>query len=158
MILAILALLGVPLWFIAIALFILLWRNRAIRNRHGNIPVWTYGRRKKRWSRGHGVWVHDVFAFRGSPATWRESLLWVTAASARPVTAEERKKLHRSDEESVVATFTLDSGETIEFAARSEHSSLLLGPYAIADGGYPASEATTTQSAGVEPRGSDNGG
>ena len=54
MILAILALLGVPLWFIAIALFILLWRNRAIRNRRGNIPVWTYGRRKKRWSRGHG--------------------------------------------------------------------------------------------------------
>jgi hypothetical protein len=137
MILAMLALLGVPLWFIAIALFTLLWRNRAIRKRPGNVPVRIHAPGEKRWSRGHGVWVHDVFAFRGSPAMWRESLLWVIDASVRSATAEERKKLHRLDEEPVIATFALDSGGTIEFAARSEQYSLLLGPCAIADGAIP---------------------
>ena len=25
---------------------------------------------------GCGLWVHDVLGFRGSPAAWREALLW----------------------------------------------------------------------------------
>jgi hypothetical protein len=34
---------------------------------------------KRRWTRGHAIWVSDVFAWRGSPAAWNEELLWVTA-------------------------------------------------------------------------------
>ena len=32
---------------------------------------------------GHGVWVSDVFAFRGSPAAWQESLLDAKSVNCR---------------------------------------------------------------------------
>jgi hypothetical protein len=130
MILIVLAALGVPLWFCAIALFVLIKRNSSLRNRPGNIPVRIRPPGKKRWLPGHGVWVHDVFAFRGSPAAWKEALLWVSAASVRPATLEEQKKLRRIGDEPVVAAFTLAGGGEIEFAARAEHRALLLGQFA----------------------------
>ena len=39
MIWAILALLGVPLWVCAAAITIIIFRNRSLRERHGDIPV-----------------------------------------------------------------------------------------------------------------------
>jgi hypothetical protein len=74
MIWAILAAMGVPLWLCAVGILTLLLRNRALRNRAGNVPVRVRPAGKKRWSPGHGVWIHDVFAFRGLPAAWREAL------------------------------------------------------------------------------------
>ncbi|MCJ7795789.1 MAG: hypothetical protein MUQ56_03345, partial [Thermoleophilia bacterium] len=59
---AILAFLGVPLWLIALALLGLYFRNRTLRRRLGDIPVRVLRQGKKRWIRGHGVWVSDVFA------------------------------------------------------------------------------------------------
>lgn len=130
MIWAILAAVGVPLWLCAVGILALLLRNRALRTRPGNVPVRVRRPGKKRWSPGHGVWVHDVFAFRGLPAAWKEALVWAADATVRLPTEEERKKLHRIGEEPVVATLTLVEGETIEFAARSEHEHDLLGPFA----------------------------
>jgi hypothetical protein len=121
---------GVPLWFGALTLLILVLRNRGIRRRPGNVPVRVRKPGKKRWLPGHGLWVHDVFAFRGSPAAWKEGLVWVTDASARPASPEERKRLHRLGEAPLVATFTGKDGGGLELAARSEHRAALLGPFA----------------------------
>jgi hypothetical protein len=129
MIFIVLAAVGVPLWLCAVGIVVLIKRNSWLRNRPGNIPVRIRPSGKKRWLPGHGVWVHDVFAFRGSPAAWKEALLWVTAASVRPATPEERKKLRRIGDEPVVAAFTLAGGGEIEFAARGEHRALLLGQF-----------------------------
>ena len=70
MIWAILAVLGVPLWLRAAGITVLMMRNRSLRERPGDIPVRRRLLNKSRWTRGHGLWVHDVFAFRESPATW----------------------------------------------------------------------------------------
>jgi hypothetical protein len=121
---------GVPLWFGALSVLILVLRNRNIRRRPGNVPVRLRAPGKKRWMPGHGLWVHDVFAFRGSPAAWKEGLVWVTDASARPASREERKKLHRLGDAPVVATFTGKDGGGFEAAARPEHRVALLGPFA----------------------------
>jgi hypothetical protein len=121
---------GVPLWFGALSVLILVLRNRSIRRRPGNVPVRVRRPGKKRWVPGHGLWVHDVFAFRGSPAAWKEGLVWVTDASARPASPDERKKLHRLGDAPVVATFTGKDGGGLELAARSEHRATLLGPFA----------------------------
>jgi hypothetical protein len=67
MIFAILALLGVPLWLCAIGILVILMRNRKLRKRHGNIPVRVKRLGKQRWTRGHAIWVSDVFAWQGSP-------------------------------------------------------------------------------------------
>jgi hypothetical protein len=138
MIWAILAVLGVPLWLCAAGILTLLLRNRTLRKRPGNVPVRVRRPGKKRWSPGHGVWVHDIFAYRGLPAAWREALVWAIDASVRAPTAEERKKLHRIGEDAVVATLTIIDGETIEFAARHEHGNELLGPFAAGANGAVA--------------------
>ena len=67
MIWAILAILGIPLWFCAVAILILVIRNRSLRRRMGDVPVRVLRPGKQRWSRGHALWVSDVFAWRGIP-------------------------------------------------------------------------------------------
>jgi hypothetical protein len=138
MIWAILAAVGVPLWLCAIAILTLVMRNRALRKRPGNIAVRIRPEGKQRWMPGHGLWVSDVFAYRGSPAAWKEGLLWVTAASARPADAEERKHLRRIGDEPVITTLTVtDAGTTrrIDVAARASDARALLGPFGEARAG-----------------------
>ncbi len=132
MIWAILAALGVPLWLCAIGIFMLLFNNRRLRKRYGNVPVRVRRPGKKRWTRGHAIWVSDVFAWRGSPAAWNEELLWVRAATPRAADPEERKKLHRLGDEPAIAKLEAADAETVEVAAAPEQASALLGPFARA--------------------------
>ena len=74
MIWALLAFVGVPLWLCALGILALVYRNLALRSRHGNISVRVLRPGKTHWIRGRAVWVSDVFAWRGSPAAWNEYL------------------------------------------------------------------------------------
>jgi hypothetical protein len=135
MIWAILVFLGIPLWFCAMGILLLVRNNSSLRKRPGNVPVRIKPHGKTRWIPGHAVWVHDVLAFRASPAAWKELLAWVTGAAAREATAEEAKKLHRLEGDKIVATLSVAGGGTIEIAARAENRDALLGPYADAGAG-----------------------
>ena len=131
MIWAILALLGVPLWLCAIGIAALVLRNRALRKRPGNIPVRVLRTGKKRWTRGHAVWVSDVFAWRASPASWKEGLDQVTDASLHEtIDPQTMKKLRRLGDSTCVTSLTLVGGAMIDVAARQEHQSALMGPFA----------------------------
>ena len=132
MIWAILAALGVPLWICAIGISMLLLNNRKLRKRYGDVTVRVRRPGKKRWTRGHAIWVSDVFAWRGSPASWNEELLWVIDATPRAADPEERKKLHRLGDEPAIATLVTADGETVDVAAAPEQVSALLGPFARA--------------------------
>jgi hypothetical protein len=124
---AVLALLGVPLWLCAIAIIAIVLRNRSLRRRRGDVPVRVRRAGKRRWIRGHGTWVHDVFAFRGSPAAWHEHLLWVQSAVLVPVNDVDQKKLRHLGPGCVIARFHHPDGEPVEFATRAEHTTALLG-------------------------------
>ena len=128
MIWVILALLGVPLWLCALGIAVLVFRYRGLTGRYGDIPVRVRRPGKKRWTRGHAVWVSDVFAWRGSPAAWNEDLAQVVGVSLRDPDPEERKKLHRLGDGFVIATMVVSHGETLEVAAGPEARSELLGP------------------------------
>lgn len=130
MIWAILAMVGVPLWLCAVGIMALLYRNRTLRSRPGDIPVRVLRPGKTRWTRGHAVWVHDVFAWRGSPAAWNESLELVVQASLREVTPQDREALHRMGEDVLVATLTTDEGVVLQVAGTADHGSSLMGPFA----------------------------
>ena len=134
---AILIALGVPLWLYALGIFTLVLQNRKLRKRYGDIPVRVRRAGKKRWTRGHAIWVSDVFAWRGSPAAWDEDLLQVSGATLRAAVPVERKKLHRLGEDPAIATLALADGGRLEVAAASEQRSALLGPFgplvAVAD-------------------------
>lgn len=138
MIWAILIAIGIPVWFCAAGILLVVLRNRGLRRRPGNVSIRVRRPGKDRWVAGHGVWVHDVFAFRGSPAAWKEGLLWVTDATVRPAGAAERRRLHRIGDAPVVATYELAAGGSIQLAAQAEDADALLGPFA-ADAEAPAS-------------------
>jgi hypothetical protein len=135
MIWAILALLGVPLWLCALGILALVYRNKSLRKRHGDIPVRVLRAGRTRWTRGHAVWVSDVFAWRGSPAAWNEDLVRVTGARVGTLAPEDVKKLHRLGDNPTVALLTPDAGEPFRVAVASEHRAALLGPYGTPVGG-----------------------
>ena len=134
MIWAILALVGVPLWLCALGIFAVVTRNRSLRQRPGSVPVRLRKERDGRWRPGHAIWVHDVLAFRGSPAAWAESLVQVGAVSHVHAERDRLEGIHRLGDDVVVATFALVPDGSLQLAARAEHRDLLLGPFNSASG------------------------
>ncbi len=132
MIWALLALLGVPLWLCAVGIFALVYRNRSLRMRPGNNPVRVLKPGKSRWTRGHAIWVSDVFAWRGSPAAWSEGLEAIVDATLENPTPEDQKRLHRLGEHPCVARLTTAEGTVMRVAAKADRSRELLGPFGVA--------------------------
>ena len=130
MIWAVLIALGVPLWLCACGILMLVFRNRALRKRPGNVPCKFRPTDKKRWTSGHGVWVSDVFAWGGSAAAWKSELAWTAGLATRPADEGERKKLRRLGDSPLIASLALAEGGTVEVAAGREHRAGLLGPFA----------------------------
>jgi len=129
MIWALLAFVGVPLWLCAVGILTLVFRNRHLRMREGNIPVRVLRPGKTRWMRGHAIWVSDVFAWRGFPAGWNEDLIHVVKATERSATTEELNALRRLGETPAVVTLTTEAGADLVVAASADHAALL-GPFA----------------------------
>ena len=124
--------LGIPLWLCALGILMVILENRKLRKRYGDIPVRVRRPGKKRWTRGHAIWVSDVFAWRGSPAAWREDLLRVSGTLIRDASAEERKKLRRLGEDPAIAVLAIAGGEPVEVAAAGENRAAILGPFSTA--------------------------
>jgi hypothetical protein len=140
MIWVILAAVGVPLWLCAMGIYAVVFRNRSLRRREGDLPVRFRAQPGKRWHRGHAIWVHDVLAFRGSPAAWKEKLAWSVVVSTRVATPEETKGLrglHRLGTAPLIARLQAVGGEPYELAVHAEHGAHLLGGHATTVGGVP---------------------
>lgn len=109
------------------------FRNRSLRKRHGDIPVRVKRPGKTRWTRGHAVWVSDVFAWRGSPAAWSEDVVQVTGVRLRSPNKEERHKLRRLGDCVQIATLSTLDGEPLEVATWPEERTALVGPFLATD-------------------------
>lgn len=129
MVWAILFLLGIPLWFIAVGITVTVARNRRLRARAGNFPARVRRPGKTRWTRGNAIWVSDVFVFRGSPAAWSEDLVQVVGVALRDPSDEERHKLRRVGNSIKIAVLSTANGEIYEVAASSDQRPALLGPF-----------------------------
>jgi hypothetical protein len=141
---ALLLMVGVPLWLCAVAILTLVLRNRGLRRRPGNLPVRVLRPGGAHWTRGHAVWVSDVFAWRGSPATWSEDLAQVVAVTVRGPTAAESKPLHRLGDAPVVAVLSTAEGRTLSVAAAGQNRLTLPGPFgAAANTSVPLSRAAS---------------
>ena len=129
MLIAVLALIGVPLWLLAVALWVLLAQNRSIRNRPGNIPNRFRASKEKRWRRGNSLWVHDVFAWIGSPLPIKQCLVGVARTESRSPTQDELKSLKRLGPDLAIVCLIDDHGASHELAVASEHYQVALGPF-----------------------------
>ena len=130
MVWAILVFLGVPLWICAVGIIVTVLRNRSLQKRHGDIPVRVKRPGKTRWTRGHAIWVSDVFAWRGSPAAWSEDIVQVTGVTLRSPSDEEQHKLRRLGDGVQIATLSSAGGDPLEVATAPEKSTALVGPFA----------------------------
>ena len=74
--------------------------------RHGDIAVRVRRPGKKRWTRGHAIWVSDVFAWRGSPAAWNEQIVQVTDVTVRRADEAEQHTLRRLGDDLQIATLS----------------------------------------------------
>lgn len=131
---ALLAFVGVPLWLCALGIFALVYRNRGLRKRHGDIPARLLRPGRSRWTRGHAIWVSDVLAWRSSPAAWNEYLEQVVEASVRDASAAEKKALRGLGDEPVVGTMANSDGAVLLVATTRDNASELLGPFAVGSG------------------------
>jgi hypothetical protein len=125
---AILLCLGVPLWLCAAGILTIALRNRKLRTRHGDLRVRVKPAGAARWTRGHAIWVSDVFGWRGSPAAWNEELVQVVEVTMRAPEGGEARKLRRLGKGVAIATLVATDGETLEVAAASDRRDALLGP------------------------------
>lgn len=149
MIWAILIFLGVPLWLCAAGIFTVIYRNRALRKRDGDIPVRVLKPGNTRWTRGHAVWVSDVFAWRGSPAAWNEGLIHVVSVGVAAATPAEQKRLHRLGNAPVIATMRTAENTTVKVAAAGEDGSAVLGPFhSTPENSFGVRDAGLVQEAG----------
>jgi len=136
MIWAILVFLGIPLWLIAMALFILL----RTRSKVGSIPGSVHCKvrssapipgLREDYARfvSSAHWVHDVLIVHNGTFLIQTLPLGVTGCSARPQPAEEHSRLKRLAEP-VTLRLTLDSGAEVELACAAVDADRLLGPFA----------------------------
>jgi hypothetical protein len=132
MIWAVLVLVGVPLWLIAIALIIMLRRTSALKARPGNMKMRWRRPDSDRWVLGNAVWVHDVLAFRSRPAAWVEELEWVKGVEVREASNEKAKGLRGLGDEVVIATLRLEGDSSTEVAVAGKDRAALLAPFSTA--------------------------
>ena len=130
MIWALLVFVGVPAWLCAAGILALVYRNRALRHRYGDIPVRVLRAGKTRWTRGHAVWVSDVFAWRGSPAAWNEDLELIVSVDLRDTTLDGQKGAHGMGADAVGVSLTTEDGTVLQVATAAEHRAALIGPFA----------------------------
>lgn len=130
MIWIILAALGIPLWLCAAGITVMVLRSRSLSKRHGDVAVRVRRPGKKRWTRGHGIWVSDVFAWRGSPAAWNEQIIHVTDLTVRRADESEQHALRRLGSDVHIATLSNREGDTIDVATAPEQRQALAGPFA----------------------------
>jgi hypothetical protein len=136
MIWAILVFLGIPVWLIALALFILIRTRSKIGSIPGSVrckvrssaPIPGLHDDFARYtSTAH--WVHDVLIVHGGTFLIQTLPLGVTGCSASPQAAEANSRIRKLDSP-VTMRFTLDSGAEVELACAAADADRLLGPFA----------------------------
>ena len=132
MLIALLAVLGVNLIvLVAFAAFVLgrkRWVKRQPGAFHGAIRVASgeVDGLRPRWGRGYGRWVRDILVWTKGPFLFRNELVPTDRLDEqRPARPDEVKRL--GDHPGVIRV-TAD-GATVEVAAKSDDTELLLGSY-----------------------------
>jgi hypothetical protein len=89
------------------------------------------GSGKVRWTCGYGVWVKDVFVFRGSPSPRASALFAVHDIVTLRPTDDDRTQLRGLDASPVLIRLLIDDGY-VDFATAADCDLDLFGPFVVA--------------------------
>ncbi|MDQ1633347.1 MAG: hypothetical protein QOJ32_156 [Frankiaceae bacterium] len=140
MILALLALLGVPIWLLVGGLGIALY-NRRLQKRHpGAFPCklrvrsGTVSGFGADWQRSptYAHWVHDVLLVTSGVALVRTRALAVQSVTS-PAPGQVPAELRKLGPDPVMLTLILDENAVVEVTAPTDAGELLVGPFLLAD-------------------------
>jgi hypothetical protein len=125
MIWALLALLGIPIWFIA-AILIAAFRSRKTIRSNPDVFAYKLGKNDK-WQRGSGYarWVSDVVVFHAGIALIRSDAVHVTAMETLDTVDLPSKGL---GDNPTAVTFTYAAGTTATIAVSDQSLELATGP------------------------------
>ncbi len=138
MIWALLAILGVPLWLLALFLFLLLRGRSAVKKIPGSFACKTrsisgdVGGFRDRFRRytDSAHWVHDVLIVHGgSPFLSRTMPLGITELVSQSEPPDTVAKQLKHMEDPVSVRYRLDSGAVIEVACTKSDAGRALGPF-----------------------------
>jgi hypothetical protein len=138
MIWAALALLGIPLWFIAILLFILVRSRSAVQQIPGSFPCKAraasgdvsglHDELPRYHHRAH--WVHDVLVVHGgNPFLIQAMPLGVARLASDPEPADPTAKHLTRVKDPVSLRYRLDSGAEVELVCTRAEVNSALGPF-----------------------------
>jgi hypothetical protein len=135
---AALAMLGIPLWFIAIFLFILIRGRAGVKKIPGSFACKARamsgeaGGLRDQFPRyeHRAYWVHDVLVVRGgNPFLTRAMPLGVVELEGRPEPSDPEAKHLNRVEDPTSLRLRLDAGAVIELVCAKADVALALGPF-----------------------------
>jgi hypothetical protein len=132
MLIALLALLGVNLIVLVVFVAFVFTRKRWVKGQSGSfrgavrVASGEVDGLGPKWSRGYGRWVRDVLVWTKGPFLFRNEIVAPDGLEdQRPASHDEVK--HLGDQPAVLRV-KMD-GASVEIAANSADTELLLGPY-----------------------------
>lgn len=126
----VLVLLFLAIVVITALLVLLRHRVRAISGQAGAFANRIMGEGETWWRRGYGLWVHDVFVWRGSIVKWDDYLARIVGVETRAPTATERAKLRSVGDDGIVVVLIDEVGDRHLLAVRADQREQALGPFA----------------------------
>jgi hypothetical protein len=157
MLIALLAVLGVDVWVIAVVLAGVLTRRRwvsrqpgafkgAIRVIDGGVPGLS-----TKWKRGYGRWVRDILVWTKAPFLFRTELVVADSLAGNTRTAN-RGELKRLGKHPVIFALTADGGARIEVASAEGGRERAARPFAAPAPAHAANQTGTQTGAAPQKR------
>ena len=135
MVIALLIVLGIPLWLIAIALVLVVRQRRRVTKRAGTFDAKiratsdAAGGIGAKWSSGTAWWVSNVLVLAGGPARTRYTLLPVSRAMPETIHPAQPDEVKRMGDAPIIVPFLLDPSGAIEVAVRNGDEYRALAPF-----------------------------
>jgi hypothetical protein len=132
MLIALLALLGVNLIVLVVFVAFVFTRKRWVKGQSGSfrgavrVVSGEVDGLGPKWSRGYGRWVRDVLVWTKGPFLFRNEI--VAPDGLEDQRAASHDEVKHLDDQPVVIRVKMD-GASVEIAANSADTELLLGPY-----------------------------
>ena len=135
MVIALLVVLGIPIWFVFVLAGVMIIRHRWLSSRPGcftcaaRMTSGTTDLLGAKWKRGVGRWERDVFVFAKVPSVYSFTTVAVDELDASSVRRAGEGEVRRLGDAPLVYPFVAASAVAFEIVFKPEDATLAAGPF-----------------------------